>query len=230
MPKMTRGRDAFLRFLFLEGHGGIVEAHLARHRFREDLLERVHGFARAEAGRGGGVDLRGAIEIETHGEFRAAARLHTGDGAERDHLVVGVPHIEEADVLRLGPELAFGLDEDLPLPAEAIEVVHEVAAHEGLQRLADLREIDALLQDLVAIDVDEDLRHGGQEGAGRGGDLRAFAHGFEEAVQVFAEEGRIAAGAIFEHEGDAAGGADAGNRRAAGRRSRCHQEWRRAFG
>ena len=121
--------------------------------------------------------------------------------------------MKQADVFRLRAVVAFGLDEDLPLPAEAVEVVHEVAAHEGLQRLADLREIDALRQDLVAIDVDEDLRHGRQERAVGRSDLRPLAHSFEEAVQVLAEEGHVAARAIFEHEGDAAGRADAGNRR-----------------
>ena len=51
--------------------------------------------------------------------------------------------------------VAFGLDVDLPLAAEAVEVVHEVAAHEGLERLVDVAELDALLEHLVAVDVDE---------------------------------------------------------------------------
>ena len=39
------------------------------------------------------------------------------------------------------PVIAFGLDEHLPLAAKAVEVVHEVAAHEGLERLVDRAEI-----------------------------------------------------------------------------------------
>ena len=121
--------------------------------------------------------------------------------------------MEQADVFRLRAVVALGLHEHLPLPAEAVEVVHEVAAHERLQRLADLREIDALREDLVAIDVDQDLRHRRQERAGGGRNLRPLAHRFEEAVQVFTEKSHVAARAVFEHERDAAGGADAGNGR-----------------
>ena len=176
-------------------------------------FEGVHRIARTVAWRRRDVDLRSAVEVEAHRELGAAARLHIREGAERDHFVVRIPHVKQADVLRLRAVVAFGLDEDLPLPAEAIEVVHEIASHEGLQRLADLRKIGTLRQDLVAIDVDEDLRNRRQERAGCGGDLRALAHGFEEAVQVIAEEGHVAASAVFEHEGDAAGRADAGNRR-----------------
>ena len=55
--------------------------------------------------------------------------------------------------------LAFGLQEHLPLPAEAVELVHDRAAEERLQRLVDVAERDALLQHLVAVDVGVDLRH-----------------------------------------------------------------------
>src|SRR5205085_10842172 len=111
-------------------------------------LGRVHRFARAESGRGARVNLSGAIKIEAHRELRAAPRLHIGHGTERDHFVVGIANVKQTDILGLGPELAFGLNENLPLPAETIEVVDEVTAHESLQRLADLGEIDALLHDV----------------------------------------------------------------------------------
>ncbi len=71
-------------FLLLERHAGIVVTHLARHGLREGSLHCFHHFLRAIAGRCGGVDLRGAVEVETHGELRAAALLHMRQGAERD--------------------------------------------------------------------------------------------------------------------------------------------------
>ena len=68
---------------------------------------------------------------------------------------------------------ALRLDVDLPLPAEAVEVVHEDAAHEALQRLVDVGEVDALLEHFVAVDLDEDLRHVGQEGRADAGRVPA---------------------------------------------------------
>jgi len=56
-----------------------------------------------------------------------------------------------------------------------------------------------LRQDLVAIDVDEDLRNRQQKRACCGSNLRPLAHGFEEAGQIIAEEGHVAARAVFEH-------------------------------
>ena len=53
---------------------------------------------------------------------------------------------------------AFGLDIDLPLPAEPVEVVDKVAAHEGLQRLVNLADVHSLLQRLVAVHVHVELR------------------------------------------------------------------------
>ena len=52
----------------------------------------------------------------------------------------------------------LGLQEHLPLPAEAVEVVHVGAAHEGLERRVDRVQVDALLERLVAVDLGEDLR------------------------------------------------------------------------
>ena len=49
-PEDDARRNAFLRFLLLERHAGIVATHLARHGLREGLLKRVHHVARAEAG------------------------------------------------------------------------------------------------------------------------------------------------------------------------------------
>ena len=68
-------------------------------------------------------------------------------------------------------ERALGLDVDLPLAAEAIEVVDEGAAHEGLDGLVNARELHALLQRAVLVDVDETLGHVGVEGTLQRGDF-----------------------------------------------------------
>ena len=75
-----------------------------------------------------------------------------------------VAHVELAEVLDVGAVIAFGLDVDLPLAAEAVEVVDEGAAHEALQGLVNVLEIDPLLEHLVAVHIHEDLRHGRAEG------------------------------------------------------------------
>ena len=66
-----------------------------------------------------------------------------------------VAHVELADVIEVVAILAFGLDIDLPLAAEAIEVVDEQPAHEGLDGAIDVVQRHALLQHFVAIDIDE---------------------------------------------------------------------------
>ena len=59
--------------------------------------------------------------------------------------------------------VALGLDIDLPLAAEAVEVVDERPAHERLDRSIHILDVDTLLEHFVAIHVDELLRHVGQE-------------------------------------------------------------------
>ena len=99
-----------------------------------------------------------------------------------------VRHVKLADVLGLCAVLAFGLDIDLPLPAEAVEVVDEVAAHEGLEGLVDLSDVDALLEHLVAVHVHEELGHAGDEGGRDPLDLGPLAGRLDELVQVVGEE------------------------------------------
>ena len=162
-PEDGQGRYTFLGLLFLEAHADVIEAHLPRHRLVEDFFEGLHRLGGAEAGLARGVNLGRAVEVVAHREF----------GPERDSMVVtaesgtGSPlslcTIELADILGLGAVFSLRLDIDLPLPAEAVEVVDEVAAHEGLKRLIDLSEIDALLEHLVPVHVDEELGHRGRK-------------------------------------------------------------------
>src|SRR4029453_4216309 len=121
-----------------------VIAHLRRHRFREHLLQRGHGLSRAVAGRSTGDDLRGTIQVVTHGELRTRKRFKSDQGGERYHVPRAIPNVELPDILStiaIGP---FRLDVDLPLPTEAIEVVHERAPHECLDRAIDIADLDPL--------------------------------------------------------------------------------------
>jgi hypothetical protein len=106
----------------------------------------------------------------------------------------------------------FGLHVDLPHAAEAVEVVDEDAAHEGLERLVDRFEGDALLEGLVAIDPGEDLGDGGKQGRVEAADLGPLARGVHEALRLLGEERHVLPRAVLEHEAHAAGGADAGDR------------------
>jgi hypothetical protein len=118
----------------------------------------------------------------------------------------------------------LGLHVHLPDPPEAVEVVDEGAAHEGLQRLVDGVQVDGLLEHLVTVDLGEDLRHAGNEGRRHRGELRALAGGLEELFRVGGEKLDGSPGAVLQHEGHSAGCADAGNgRRREGERLRLGQ-------
>src|SRR6185369_10352118 len=106
----------------------------------------------------------------------------------------------EAQVFGARAVLAFGLDIDLPLAAEAVEVVHEVTAHERLQRFIDLGEFHTLLERLIAVNVDVNLRDDGQEGGVDAGDLRTFASCFHEPVNVGSQKRNVLASAVLQHK------------------------------
>ena len=141
----------------------------------KDLLKRLHGLGRTEAGGCRGVDLGRAVEVEAHGEFRAGDVADRGQRRERHRLPVFVAHIELTDIIDIGPVVSFSLDINLPLAAEFVEVVDETAPHEALQNLVDVADFDPLLQHLVTVHVHEELRHGGEEGGGDPGQFRPFS-------------------------------------------------------
>ncbi len=138
-------------------------------------------------------------------------RLKTRQRGERHHPAVLVSDIKLADVLRLGAVVALRLDVDLPLPAEAIEVVDEQSPHEGLNGAVHIGDGHCLLDHLVAVHVDELLGHASQERGTDARDLRTLAGSRQERVQVVGEELHILAGTVFEDEGESARGAHAGN-------------------
>src|SRR5260370_21081340 len=82
-----------------------------------------------------------------------------------------------------------------------------------LQRLIDVADRDALLQRFVAVDVDVDLRHSRAERAVDVLQLRTLARRGQKLLEVFIEERHRVAAAVLQPEREAAGGAEAGNRR-----------------
>ena len=120
-----------------------------------------------------------------------------------------VEHVELADILRLGAVFPFRLDIDLPLAAEAVEVVDEVAAHEGLKGLVDLSQVDALLEHLVPVHLDEELGHSREKGCRHAGQFGPLARRLDELVDVLCQESDVFARPVLENEGGAAGQPDA---------------------
>ena len=134
------------------------------------------------------------------------------DGGERHALTCCIRDVELTDILGASSVLAVRLDVDLPLAAEPIEVVHERAAHERLHGSVDVGQIHALSKDARAVHVDVDLRDVGQK---RGVQARQFGappRRRHEPVRIVREELDVSARAVLQHERDASGRADAGDR------------------
>src|SRR5579883_3313716 len=140
----------------------------------EDLFEGLAHLTGAVSGRAGDVELRGGKLVEAIDELRAGDLLDVNQGTQGDLASVGAAHIELVDVVDAGAGFAFRLNVGLPLPAEAIEVVDEISAHEGLHGGVDVAEIDLLLQSLFAVNVSVELRNGRLIGGNGGGYLGAF--------------------------------------------------------
>src|SRR5262249_34399860 len=103
----------------------------------------------------------------------------------------------------------LGLEEDLPLAAEAVELVDVDASEEGLERLVHVADGDALLQDLVAVDVGVDLGHRRAPDAVDVGHLGTLPRGLEELRGVLLQDVDGSAAPALEPEREAAAGAEA---------------------
>src|SRR5260370_26569218 len=163
-----------MRLIFIERHSQIAVDHLRRHGFGEYFFEGSHGLSGAVTGSSGPVDLRGAVFVEAHGEFRSWPRFKSSERRERHHLVLIVSYEELADILSPVAVVALGLNVDLPLPAKAVEVINEQAAHESLYRPVDIADGHTLLDDFVAVHIDELLRYVRQERRAQTGNFRAL--------------------------------------------------------
>jgi hypothetical protein len=102
--------------------------------------------------------LSGAVFVVPQREFRTLDILDTRDGVEWHRVAVRIANEELTHILRIGAVIAFRFYVNLPCSSEPVEIVHKKAAHECLQRLINLTEIDSLLDHFVAVHVHEYLR------------------------------------------------------------------------
>ncbi len=168
--------------------------------------------------------MRGVVLVEAHDELGTGDLLHVDQRTERHLAAVGAAHIELADVLDVAPRVAFGFDEGLPLTTEAVEVIHQIAAHEGLHGGVDIVEIHLLLDGFFAVHIGIELRHGRHVGGNGCGDFRPLVECAEKCEEIFCEErGIVVAGPILEDHGDAARRCRRRESAAAGRRRRGHR-------
>ena len=110
-------------------------------------------------------------------------------------------------------ERRLGLDIDLPGAAEHVEVVDVVAAERRLQGIEDVGDLDAQHLRLVAVDIEIDLRRVGGIGAEHAGELGLLVGRHQQAAQRRGEIGRRLALQRLQHVLEAAGVAEAEDRR-----------------
>ena len=135
--------------------------------------------------------------------------------AERNAIALAVQDVEVLDILGLGPHAPLGLDHDLPDLAVQVEVVDVVAAEVGLQRGEEVGDRHVEPPGLGAVDVELELGHPGREGREDPGQLGPLAGLVLEPVDDLLEGLDALARAILDHQLEAAGLAQAADRRAA---------------
>ncbi len=79
--------------------------------------------------------------------------FHVHERCKRHLAAVGASHVELIDVVDLRARAAFGFHVCLPLAAETVEVIHQVAAHEGRHGGVDIVQIHLLRQRLFFIHI-----------------------------------------------------------------------------
>jgi len=100
--------------------------------------------------------------------------------------------------------LRFRLHLDLPGPPEKVDVIDEISAQRGLQRLKHAVERNAENLRLVAVDIEVDRWVRCRVGAEHTRQLRILIGGDGEPAHGLRERLRIAAAQIFQHVGEAA--------------------------
>src|SRR5881409_1348304 len=113
---------------------------------------------------------------------RARTCFKSREGREGHHAASIVSDVELANILRPGAIVAFGLDIDLPLASEAVEIVDEQTAHERLERFVDVVNGDALLNDLVAVHIHKLLGYARQKRGAQAGNFRTLPCGRQEGL------------------------------------------------
>jgi len=91
--------------------------------------------------------------VGAHDEHGAGGVIDPRQRSHRNHLALGVAHLELLDLLGIGTKLRGGLHVDLPSAAKGIEVVDVLSAHVDLERGEHVRDRHLQRLDLGAVDV-----------------------------------------------------------------------------
>ncbi len=159
----------------------------------------IEGLSGADAGGAGAVDFGGGVEVVAVDAVGVGDVFKIHDGAEGDHLALGVAGFELSDVGGVGAEGGVGLGDDAEGAAEVIEVVDVETAEVDLQSLENVGDGDFFLFGFGAIDVGVELGDVGAEGAVERGEARIGAGGGDERAGDGLEFLRGgASGAIFD--------------------------------
>ena len=178
-----------------------------------DLLHRGERLARAVARGGPAVDLGRGVEVVVRHVDRPQGVADLAQRAERDAVSLAVQDVEVLDVLGLGPHAPLGLDHDLPDLAVEVEVVDVVAAEVGLEHGEEVGDRHVEAAGLGAVEVELELRHPGREGREDPGQLGPLAGLVLEPVDDPLQRLDALARAVLDHQLEAAGLAQAADRR-----------------
>jgi len=180
-----------------------------------EALDHTDDLARADPGQRRAVDGGGRIHVVADDDERPAVVLDAGHRAQGDHLAAGVADLEPPHVLGPHAEGRVGLHVHLPGPAELVEVVHVEPAQVHLEGLEHLAQRHAHGLALGAIDVDVQLGRVGAEHGGQAGQAGRLVSLLDQVVGLGLEDFQALVAAVFDHHLEAAGGAQAADRRRA---------------
>ena len=128
----------------------------------EYVLERGCRLRGAVAGSGRADNLHRLKLVELHHELGPAPRTDRRQRTQGNKFVVTVGHVKLAQIFCGCSIAALCLNPHLPLPAKAIEVVHQRSAHKRLQRLIYAISGICWRHHLGRVYIDANLRYGKQ--------------------------------------------------------------------
>ena len=145
----------------------------------------------------------------------SAGRLDHGHGPQRNHLALVVADLQAPHVLGLHAEGRVGLGVHLPGAAELVEIVHVQSAQIDLQGVEDVVHGDAHRLALGAVDVDIQLRRVGAKDGEQADQARLLISGLNQLVGLLLQHVQPFVAAVFDHDFEAAGVAQAAHGRRA---------------
>ena len=154
----------------------------------------------------------GRIEIVARDAIGPRDVAEVDDAAEHHHVAGGVAGAQPGKIGGLLAERQVGLRGDVIGASEDIEVVDIGRAEIGLDRVGDVLDRHAELLRLDLIDVDEHLRRVRRERREHRGQSRRLARRGDEFVGCGGQQLGTAALPVLDAHGEAAAGADAGDR------------------